>query len=134
MRFNRFVPSLSAATPIPNHRLRIFLSFVLFYVFLTLCARTRSFRDPGSVFFDPSTAYDLSYSAVRLEQADRYVDSAVSDTKTLSRNPDHCSKGCSLFQTHGGHAAGGFGRDGASRYTSHPVNRAYRSVAASGIC
>ena len=89
MRFNRFVPSLSAATPIPNHRLRIFLSFVLFYVFLTLCARTRSFRDPGSVFFDPSTAYDLSYSAVRLEQADRYVDSAVSDTKPKIPSSSH---------------------------------------------
>lgn len=89
MRFNRFVPSLSAATPIPNHKLRIFLSFVLFYVFLTLCARTRSFRDPGSVFFDPSTAYDLSYSAVRLEQADQYVDSAVSDTKPKKSGSSH---------------------------------------------
>lgn len=94
MGWNRSVPSLSAATPIPGHRLQIFLSFVLFYAFLTLVARTRSFWDPGSVFFDPSTAYDLSYSAVRLEQADQYVDSAVSDTKPKtsgsSRQPGLC--------------------------------------------
>lgn len=94
MRWSRLVPSLSSATSIPGHRLRIFLSFALFYVFLTLCARTRSSRDPGSVFFDPSTAYDFSYSAFRLEQAAQYVDSIAHDPKpkasSSSRQPGLC--------------------------------------------
>ena len=58
----------------------------------------------------------------------------VASAWPLSRNPDHCSKRRSLFQTHGGHITWRSGRDGASRYTSHSVHRAYRSIAASGIC
>jgi hypothetical protein len=45
----------------------------LFYALLALYVRAQSARDPGSVFFQP-TAYDLSYSAARLDQADAFID------------------------------------------------------------
>ncbi|KAJ5811974.1 hypothetical protein N7474_008275 [Penicillium riverlandense] len=53
--------------------LHFFLFFLLFYAFLALFVRAQSARDPDSVFFQP-TAYDLSYSALRLEQADVFID------------------------------------------------------------
>lgn len=67
------------------HTFRVFLFFLLFYVLLFLCARVRSSRDPGSAFFNPSTAYDLSYSAIRLEQGNEYLDE-VSNNTTESSN------------------------------------------------
>ncbi|KAJ5092063.1 hypothetical protein NUU61_006933 [Penicillium alfredii] len=65
--------------------LRVFLSFLLFYALLVLYTRTQSSRDPGSAFFRPWTAYDASYSAVRLDEADRYIDSVNNNNGTAPK-------------------------------------------------
>ncbi|KAJ5921435.1 hypothetical protein N7466_009761 [Penicillium verhagenii] len=93
MRFIRLFQSL---WPEKCHSTLQTLSFVLLpYLFLVLYIRSQSSRDPGSFFFRTSSAYDLSYSAVRLEQADAYIKAAeTSDTKfndlKASKNPEFC--------------------------------------------
>jgi hypothetical protein len=85
---------LTPITAISAYELRVFLFFLLIYIFLFLWARAASSRDPGSCFFDPSTAYDLSYSAVRLEQAAKFIDTANNTMGALkpeiSRQPTLC--------------------------------------------
>lgn len=44
---------------------------------LVLFARHISWRDPGSLFFDPSHAYDFHYSNVRLRQAYEFLSEAA---------------------------------------------------------
>ena len=56
-----------------------------FFFLLVLIARHSSWRDPGSVFFDSSHAYDFQYSNVRLRQAYEYLSDAA-DT-TFHRSP-----------------------------------------------
>lgn len=95
MRVYRLLPSLRPQGMGPSsHTLRVFLIFLFPYTLLVFYARTRCSRDPGSVFFRPSTAYDLSYSLVRLEQADEYID-GVNGASELqppksSRQPGLC--------------------------------------------
>lgn len=94
MRLNRLVPNLRPTTAISVHNFRAILLFLLFYIFSFLCARAVSSRDPGSVFFNPSTAYDFSYSTVRLEQAAMFIDAANNATDPVklaaSRQPRFC--------------------------------------------
>ncbi|CAL5871871.1 uncharacterized protein PFLUO_LOCUS6125 [Penicillium psychrofluorescens] len=67
-------------TKFSSPTLRFLLCFLLFYTVLALYVRARSARDPGSVFFQPSS-YELSYSAARLEEADAFIDQ-------VDQNPD----------------------------------------------
>lgn len=73
---------------------RIFLLFIPLYALLTLYARSRSAHDPGSVFFDPWTGYDASYSAIRMEEGDIYIEAADnttgSDFQKASDKPQLC--------------------------------------------
>ncbi|KAJ5670949.1 hypothetical protein N7507_000076 [Penicillium longicatenatum] len=77
-----------------NGTVRIFLLFIPFYALLTLYARNRSAHDPGSVFFDPWTGYDASYSAIRIEEGDIYIEATdnttSSDFPKASRAPQLC--------------------------------------------
>ena len=76
------------------------LEFVLRYniaiilAFLCLCAyqlaRKGSYRDPGSVFFDPSRAYERKYSDYRLEETKR---------TNITQQPAHDASTCIIFTT-----------------------------------
>ncbi|OAP65657.1 hypothetical protein AYL99_01629 [Fonsecaea erecta] len=50
-------------------------AFSLFYTLTLLYCRSTSYRDPSSVFFDPSRAYGHQYSAHRAAQAEEYITS-----------------------------------------------------------
>ncbi|KAK5118247.1 hypothetical protein LTR85_008227 [Meristemomyces frigidus] len=52
--------------------------FVALYLAAIYCVRSISSRDPGSWFFDPSTAYNHQYTDVRQRQAEAFV--AAADT------------------------------------------------------
>ncbi|OGE53314.1 hypothetical protein PENARI_c008G03881 [Penicillium arizonense] len=76
-----------------SNTLRLFISFLVFYILLIFYARARCFRDPGSAFFDPWTAYDLSYSSVRIGQGDSYIESFNNETTANTKSssePDLC--------------------------------------------
>ena len=77
--------------------LRLFGFFIPVFILLILLARTKGTRDPGSVFFDPWTGYDPSYSSVRIEQANSFIEeiNALSDDTTesiwkASEKPELC--------------------------------------------
>ncbi|KAK5308513.1 hypothetical protein LTR99_001489 [Exophiala xenobiotica] len=53
----------------------VLLAFSTFYALALLCFQSISHRDPSSVFFDASRAYNPLYSAHRAEQAERYITS-----------------------------------------------------------
>ncbi|KAI2765548.1 CAZyme family GT109 [Penicillium roqueforti] len=74
-----------------------------------MAARRQSSRDPSSIFFDPTKAYDPVYSAIRLEQAASFIDKANNATESQiqrgPRQPKFClgiatiaRKGASYFQ------------------------------------
>lgn len=67
-----------------TYTLRVFLIFLISYILLIFITRARSYRDPGSSFFNPWTAYDLGYSSVRLEQATTYIES-INNTTTVPK-------------------------------------------------
>lgn len=108
MLLNRLpISGLSAVTSVQV--LRNFLFFLLFYVLLIMVARRQSSRDPTSIFFDPTKAYDPVYSAIRLEQAASFIDAANNDTEPQvpkgPRQPKFClgiatiaRKGARYFQ------------------------------------
>ncbi|KAK3698298.1 hypothetical protein LTR37_017006 [Vermiconidia calcicola] len=56
---------------------RVIYFFAGFFFLLVLVAQHKAWRDPGSVFFDPSRAYDFQYSNVRLRQAYEYLAEAA---------------------------------------------------------
>lgn len=56
--------------------LRLLLSFIPIYTLLLIYARHRCIRDPGSVFFDPWTGYDPSYSLTRIDEGDAFIEKA----------------------------------------------------------
>lgn len=66
---------------------RAFLSFFLFYLLLVQVCRYTFYRDPTSVFFNPSKAYRRIYSLHRQEQADAYLQAANSSTVKNTRIP-----------------------------------------------
>ncbi|KAJ5634785.1 hypothetical protein N7528_002627 [Penicillium herquei] len=76
------------------HLLRNFSFFIPIYILLVFCARNISSRDPGSVFFRPWTAYDFSYSALRLQQSDAFIqdikEMAQNETARSSSHPELC--------------------------------------------
>lgn len=70
-----------------------FLSFILFYTCALQYCRLNYYRDPTSFFFNPQRAYTESYSAVRRQQADSFIQSASkSDFNkiTASSEPTFC--------------------------------------------
>jgi hypothetical protein len=76
-----------------SHLPRTFLFFLAVLTILVFYARSLSSRDPGSVFFNPWTAYDASYSALRAQQADLYIESvnnATTSTPKASLQPGLC--------------------------------------------
>ena len=48
-------------------------AFSIFYFAAVLVVWRTSWRDPGSWFFDPVSAYEPRYSTVRLQQAEEYL-------------------------------------------------------------
>jgi hypothetical protein len=74
--------------------LRVFLFVLLSYVLLFMVVRRQSSRDPTSKFFDPVTAYDPVYSAIRLEQGASFINAANNTTelqiKRGPRQPQFC--------------------------------------------
>lgn len=45
----------------------------------SLALRSISARDPGSLFFQPDTAYERKYSTIREQQAQEYIERASAD-------------------------------------------------------
>lgn len=91
----RFIPgAMSSHIGLHNQTIRILLYFTASFVLLTLYTRARCVRDPGSVFFDPWTAYDPSYSALRLDQGGDYIDaisnSSVNPVPKAGEHPEIC--------------------------------------------
>ncbi|KAJ5933960.1 hypothetical protein N7454_006289 [Penicillium verhagenii] len=92
----RFIRNFQCLWPEKGHStLKTLSFFFLPYLFLVLYIQSQSSRDPGSFFFRASSAYDLSYSAVRLEQADAYINAAETSDTTFndlkaSENPEFC--------------------------------------------
>jgi hypothetical protein len=54
----------------------ILVFFSIFYLFLIQYYRYTLYRDPTSYLFDPARAYDQVYSAVRIKEADAFMQSA----------------------------------------------------------
>lgn len=52
------------------------VAFFIIYVFLVIYCRLAFYRDPTSLFFDPSVAYHRQYSSFRQHQAEKFIDSA----------------------------------------------------------
>ena len=66
-------PSMYAAKISRRPRTITILASIAFFFIATWWARHLSWRDPGSVFFDPSIAYKQIYSKARLVQAEDYL-------------------------------------------------------------
>ncbi|OQE16974.1 hypothetical protein PENSTE_c022G04045 [Penicillium steckii] len=81
----KFLHGLTPTNGTISPIIRVFLFFVALFFCLTLYARSISSHDPGSAFFKPWSAYDASYSSLRAEQGDTYIDSV--DNGTLSNIP-----------------------------------------------
>ncbi|KAH9905473.1 integral membrane protein [Xylariomycetidae sp. FL2044] len=70
-----------------------FTGFLLCYAFAAVYLRSKCYRDPSSVFFQPEHARVLSYSAFRKYQAARFGDQAALQPPTKwsnSTSPDIC--------------------------------------------
>lgn len=123
---------------------RVFLTFLLLYLFLIFFARYECFRDRTSAFFQLSKGYMHSYSAVRTAQAEQYRDCAVRsrrDILEILRPPDtlrwHCDdskEGCAVLQEHGGLGPRRANRGRTCGYAFESLYRPYRSFAAPCIC
>lgn len=96
MHLNRLVHTSGLNSAISSVQvLRTFLFFLFFYVLLIIVARRQSSRDPTSIFFDPTKAYDPIYSAIRLEQAASFIDTANNTTELqIPRDPPRDPKFC----------------------------------------
>jgi hypothetical protein len=55
---------------------RALVAFFIIYVLLVIYCRLAFYRDPTSLFFDPSVAYQWQYSSFRQHQAEEFIDSA----------------------------------------------------------
>jgi hypothetical protein len=66
------------------------VAFTLFYCSAVLFVREISWRDPGSLFFDPDPAYEPIYSSVRLQQAEEYL--ANASTEAFGKHGRHTDK------------------------------------------
>lgn len=69
------------------------ICFIALYICATKYCQLRFYRDPTSLFFDPSRAYTPSYSSVRSQEAHAFIESASTDTfnKTVaSLTPKLC--------------------------------------------
>ncbi|KAL8661920.1 MAG: hypothetical protein Q9168_008335, partial [Polycauliona sp. 1 TL-2023] len=79
---NGIIRQLRADTPTYVHRLlttaagRILLAFLLLYLLLIQLCKHAFYRDPTSLFFDPSRAYEHVYSVHRQQQADDFIQAA----------------------------------------------------------
>ncbi|KAI2615301.1 integral membrane protein [Hypoxylon sp. NC1633] len=63
-----------------------FLGFLLFYVLAAAYLRSRCYRDPSSVFFNPESARVLTYSSFRKSQAQKFGDLAALHTPSKWSN------------------------------------------------
>lgn len=53
------------------------VAFLVLYTLVALYCSLAFYRDPTSLFFDPSKAYEREYSSFRQHQAERFIDSAA---------------------------------------------------------
>jgi hypothetical protein len=94
MRLLSGIPSLGTASLLlRSYTAKVFLVFLFLYLLLVEYARTHSYRDPTSVFFDAERGYLPAYSAVRSEQANAFIDRVDSGEITpykASTNPSFC--------------------------------------------
>ena len=72
----RLISPKAALAQTSSYTRRVFLTFLLLYLFLIFFARYNCYRDPTSAFFQPSKAYAPEYSLQRTAQADRYINEA----------------------------------------------------------
>jgi hypothetical protein len=75
-RFSRLYVSLSLRFGVSHSRFGAYLAIISSVFVTTLYVRHISSRDPGSLFFDPNTAYNPGYSAIRQQQAEHFVAAA----------------------------------------------------------
>lgn len=82
----RGVSSLAPRAHTTSLLSRILICVLLFFVLAILGLRNVCARDPGSVFFQPTTAYQRRYSLVRQEEAERYIDRASTSESVKPSN------------------------------------------------
>ncbi|KAF2155430.1 hypothetical protein K461DRAFT_319840 [Myriangium duriaei CBS 260.36] len=63
------LPPLSPRNATSTPAARVFLISVLFFTLFYFYARTHFLRDPGSIFYDPTRAFDRFYTTVRTSEA-----------------------------------------------------------------
>jgi len=68
--------SISFQCLINRAPVKVITCFSIFYLCLIQYYRYANYRDPTSLFFDPSRAYEGTYSADRIRQADAFIQSA----------------------------------------------------------
>ncbi|KAE8149388.1 hypothetical protein BDV25DRAFT_2883 [Aspergillus avenaceus] len=81
MRFSA-LPNPRAFIKAPTYTRRVFLTFLLIYLFLFLCARYKSHRDPTSAFFQPKKGYLTAYSDIRFNQAQDFIEQVNNQTNS----------------------------------------------------
>jgi len=75
-RLLRIYASLFVRSGVSRPLFGAYLAITSFMFIAALYVRHISSRDPGSVFFDPGTAYTPIYSAFRQQQAERFIEAA----------------------------------------------------------
>ena len=77
---------------------RLLVGFLFTFTLFLLYAKTHFYRDPGSVFYDQTRAYERRYSATRLQELEQarlaygYGSSAATHTafKPVEDSPELC--------------------------------------------
>lgn len=93
------------------HLLALAITALLF-VTAALYGRYNFYRDPGSVFFDPSRALERTYSALREREALAFRDLAKEKIEASEKVADFAKAGkdvfmCGVFVTMGREMSGG---------------------------
>lgn len=68
----------------PTPHTTAFLVFLTLYLLMLLDIRHKAWRDPGSVFFDPSIAFERDYSLLREAQGTSFIKSASESAAYLN--------------------------------------------------
>lgn len=84
-RLSRSYVQLASRLGVTPVRLTAYWLGIIAVLIVTFCVRSASTNDPGSLFFNPDTAYIPRYSAVRQMQAERFI-AAASIVPPLKQN------------------------------------------------
>lgn len=92
----------AVSSHLPSHRAQIrphtsplhgILATLFLAALITLCVSSNSSRDPGPWFFNSKFAYAPRYSAIRLQQAERFIEASIQtppDPRNDNSTPQIC--------------------------------------------